>query len=561
MYTFPRGYGNSSHQARKALKDTQMSKQVTFVFVLDRRHRPLMPCSGKRARLLLQRGRAVIHRLVPFTIRLKDRYLEDCELQDLSLKLDPGSQTTGIAVSRDTESTDPTTGEVVKTTIAILLVELVHRGQQISKNLQTRAAYRRRRRSSNLRHREPRFNNRTRPSGWLPPSIQHRVDSTIHLVTRLLKSLPITHIYQELVRFDLQQMVNPEISGIEYQQGTLLGYEIREYLLEKYHRVCQYCTGSSGNNRLEMEHIHPRSKGGSSRLSNLTLSCRTCNQAKGNMDIRDYLQSNPALASKILSQATRPLKDAAAVNATRWALYNALKAFGLAVSICSGGLTKYNRTVNHIPKDHCLDALCVGHSGIVTNWNLPILHIEAKGRGQHQRTKTDSYGFPRLYFPRTNRHHGFQTGDIVQAIVTNGNKVGRYIGRVAVRARGYFNIRTADRMITDIPHRYCKLIQRNDGYAYSLKRDYLGYKDQQYLSILEYLVRGISPWVTQTRLYQSLMRSHCHTANEHIVMEASMIQSILKQPDLIPGMDLNDLIGIKRSIETRVIHRLQSIVR
>ena len=538
-----------------------MSKQVTFVFVLDRSHRPLMPCSGKRARLLLQRGRAVIHRLVPFTIRLKDRFLEDCELQDLSLKLDPGSQTTGIAVSRDTESTDPTTGEVVKTTIAVLLMELVHHGQQISKNLQTRAAYRRRRRSSNLRHREPRFNNRTRPSGWLPPSIQHRVDSTIRLVAKLLKSLPITHIYQELVRFDLQQMANPEISGLEYQQGTLLGYEIREYLLEKYHRVCQYCTGSSGDNRLEIEHIHPRSKGGSSRLSNLTISCRTCNQAKGNMDIRDYLQSNPVLASKILSNAVRPLKDAAAVNATRWALYNALKTFGLPVSIASGGLTKYNRTVNHIPKDHCLDALCVGHVGLVSNWHLPIFRITSTGRGQHQRTQPDAYGFPRLKLSRTKRHHGFQTGDIVQAIVTNGNKVGRYIGRVAVRAKGYFNIRSADRMITDIPHRYCRLIQRNDGYAYSLKRDYLGRKDQQYLSILEYLVKGIGSLVTQTPLYQSLIGSHCHTANEHIVMGASRSQSILKQSNLIPGMDLNDLIALKRSVETRVINRLQSLVR
>ena len=538
-----------------------MSKQVTFVFVLDRRHRPLMPCTGKRARLLLSRGRAVIHRLVPFTIRLKDRFLEDCELQDLSLKLDPGSKTTGLAVSMDTETTDPTTGEVLKTTIAVLLLELVHRGQQISKNLQARAAYRRRRRSSNLRYREPRFNNRTRPSGWLPPSIRHRVDSTTHLVTRLLKSLPISHIYQELVRFDMQQMVNPEISGIEYQQGTLLGYEIREYLLEKYHRLCQYCIGTSGDNRLEVEHIRPRSKGGSSRLSNLTLACHTCNQAKGNMDIHEYLSGNPALASKILSQATRPLKDAAAVNTTRWALYNALKAFGLPVSIASGGLTKYNRTVNHIPKDHCLDALCVGHAGLVTNWNLPILHIEAKGRGQYQRTQPNAYGFPRLYFPRVKRHYGFQTGDIVRAIVTNGSKVGRYMGRVAVRSSGYFNLKAVDRLIQGISHKYCQIIQRNDGHAYSTRRVYIHHKDHEYINILEYLVRGLSPWVTQTRLYQSLMRSHCRTANERIVINASMTQSILKQPDLIPGMDLNDLIGIKRAVETRVINRLQSIVR
>jgi 5-methylcytosine-specific restriction endonuclease McrA len=520
-----------------------------------------MPCSGKRARLLLSRGRAVIHRLVPFTIRLKDRFLEDCELQDLSLKLDPGSKTTGLAISRDTKTTDPTTGEVLKTTIAVLLLELVHHGQQISKKLQARAAYRRRRRSTNLRHREPRFNNRTKPVGWLPPSIQHRVDSTIHLVAKLLKSLPITHIYQELVRFDMQQMIHPEISGIQYQQGTLLGYEVREYLLEKYHRLCQYCQGQSGNHHLEVEHIHPRSKGGSNRLSNLTLACHICNQAKGNMDIRDYLSGNPVLLSKILSNATRPLKNAAAVNATRWALYNTLKTFGLPVSVGSGGLTKYNRSINSIPKDHCLDALCVGHIGLVSNWHLPILRIEAKGRGQYQRTKPDSYGFPRLKLSRTKRHYGFQTGDIVQAIITSGSKVGRYIGRVAVRATGSFNLKAVGRTIQGISHRYCRLIQRNDGYAYSIRRDYIGHQDQQYISILEYLVRGIGVYVTQTPLYQSLMRAHCHTANEHLVIQASMTRSILKQPDLIPGMDLKDLIALKRVVETRLINRLQSIVR
>lgn len=59
-----------------------------MVFVLDKRKRPLMPCSEKRARLLLQRGRAVVHRLFPFTIRLKDRV--GGEIQSLRLKLDPG---------------------------------------------------------------------------------------------------------------------------------------------------------------------------------------------------------------------------------------------------------------------------------------------------------------------------------------------------------------------------------------------------------------------------------------------------------------------------------------
>ncbi|MEE4462203.1 RRXRR domain-containing protein, partial [Azotobacter chroococcum] len=51
------------------------------VYVLDKTGKPLMPCSEKRARLLLARGRARVHRLVPFVIRLTDRRQADCALQ------------------------------------------------------------------------------------------------------------------------------------------------------------------------------------------------------------------------------------------------------------------------------------------------------------------------------------------------------------------------------------------------------------------------------------------------------------------------------------------------
>ncbi|MFN2411424.1 MAG: HNH endonuclease, partial [Halomonas sp.] len=97
-------------------------------------------------------------------------------------------------------------------------------------------------------------------------------------VNRLRGLAPITAISQELVRFDLQKLENPEISGIEYQQGNLLGYEIREYLLEKWGRECAYCTAT--DTPLQIEHIAPKASGGSNRISNLTLACHDCNQEK-----------------------------------------------------------------------------------------------------------------------------------------------------------------------------------------------------------------------------------------------------------------------------------------
>lgn len=187
------------------------------VFVLDRQGKTLMPCSEKRARLLLERGRARLHRVVPFVIRLVDRQAETSELQPLRIKLDPGSKTTGLALVRDTSQVDTTTGEILRGVAVLNLFELTHRGRQISEALTARRNMRRRRRS-NLRYRAPRFLNRTRPTGWLAPSLQHRVDTTLAWVRRLQRWAPVTAISTELVRFDLQQLQNPEISGLEYQR-------------------------------------------------------------------------------------------------------------------------------------------------------------------------------------------------------------------------------------------------------------------------------------------------------------------------------------------------------
>lgn len=433
------------------------------VFVLDKQKQPLMPCTEKRARLLLQRGRAVVVRLAPFTIRLKDRI--GGETQPLRLKLDPGSKNTGLAVVRETETADPDTGEVERTATVLWLGELEHRGQAIHKALEKRRNYRRSRRSRKTRYRAPRFLNRTRPEGWLTPSLQHRIDTTASWVARLRRLAPIAAIGQELVRFDMQLMQNPEISGVEYQQGTLAGYEVREYVLEKWNRTCAYC--GAKDVPLEIEHIHPRSKGGSSRPSNLTLACRPCNRKKADRPVEVFLARKPDVLKRIKAQAKVPLKDAAAVNATRWALFAALKATGLPIETGSGGRTKYNRSRLDIPKTHALDAVCVGQVDQVQDWNRPVLAIHATGRGAYCRTRAFKNGFPCGYLIRHKRVRGFQTGDWVRADVPKGKKAGIHIGRIAVRKTGSFNIQIPGKTIDGISHRYCRVLQRADGYGYS----------------------------------------------------------------------------------------------
>jgi len=435
------------------------------VFVIDKRKKPLMPCSEKRARKLLDSGRARVHRLIPFSIRIVDLEAADCVLQPVKIKIDPGSKFTGIAVVRETKSIDVATGEIGISVHVLNLFELLHRGRQISEALTARRQMRRRRRG-NLRYRAPRFLNRgNKDKSWLAPSLQHRVDTTVVWVKRFKRVVPVTGVVQELVRFDMQLMQNAEISGVEYQQGTLAGYEVREYLLNKWNRECSYC--GAKDVPLQIEHIHSKACGGSNRVSNLALACQPCNQKKGAQDVRVFLAKDTKRLDRILAQAKRPLKDAAAVNTTRWALFNALKEAGVPVITGSGGLTKYNRVQFGIPKTHALDAVCVGFVNGVTGWGKPTLGIKCTGRGSYQRTRLDAFGFPRGYLTREKRIKGFQTGDMVSADVTKGKKIGFYVGRVAVRTTGSFNIQTMQGVVQGISHRYCKVIQRADGYGYS----------------------------------------------------------------------------------------------
>jgi 5-methylcytosine-specific restriction endonuclease McrA len=426
------------------------------VFVIDTNQQPLAPTHPARARILLSSGKAAVFKRYPFTLILK-RAVEQPVCDPFRLKLDPGSQTTGLATVNER------TGEVV------FAAEISHRGQEIQKRLSERRAVRRSRRQRQTRYRKPRFDNRkNKKPGWLPPSLESRISNILTWVRRLRKLCPISAISQELVKFDTQLMENAEITGVQYQQGTLAGYEVRQYLLEKWGRACAYCGKS--HVPLEVEHIQARSRSHDNRVSNLTLACRACNEAKGTQDVRVFLKDRPELAEKLLKAAKRPLRDAAAVNATRWALYERLKAVGLPVECGSGGLTKYNRTMRGLPKEHWIDASCVGKKTpavVQVKGVIPLL-IEATGHGSRQMCGTNKYGFPTRHRSRSKRHYGFATGEMVRAVVPSGKKAGEYVGRVLVRASGSFDLQTCGGRVQGINHRSCRIILHGDGYRYAL---------------------------------------------------------------------------------------------
>jgi len=257
----------------------------------------------------LNSGRVIVVSRTLFTIRLKDR--KEGTTQPIQLKIDPGSKATGIALAREAE-TNPE-----KQTV-LCSAELKHRSETVHKHLVQRSHFRRRRRGAHTQYRPKQFENRTRKEGWLPPSLCSRLNNITVWVKRFRHIAPITQITIENVKFDMQRMQDPEIQGVLYQQGTLHGYEVREYLLEKWGRRCAYC--DKNDTPLQIEHIVPLAKNGSDRACNLTLACRDCNQEKGSQTIQEYLTKDPKRLVNILLHTKTSLKDAASVNTMRKAL-------------------------------------------------------------------------------------------------------------------------------------------------------------------------------------------------------------------------------------------------
>ena len=213
----------------KEPKSKNEKKKKVYVYVLNMRGKTLMPTSQMKEDNLLTTAKAKVVQRCPFKIQLN--YPTGENKQRIRSGFDSGYKHLGISCV--TDSAELFSADVeLRTDIPDLLNE--------------KKMYRTNRRERNTRYREPRFDNRggeDRREGWLPPSTQHKLDSHVRLINYAKQCLPINDkdITIEVGTFDTQKMQNPEISGIEYQQGTLQGYEIREYLLEKWCRKCAYC--------------------------------------------------------------------------------------------------------------------------------------------------------------------------------------------------------------------------------------------------------------------------------------------------------------------------------
>lgn len=461
-----------------------------MVIALDRHKKPLGFVTEKRARKLMDARRACVHRYFPFTVIIKDVDARNLDgVPTFRVKIDPGSAHTGVAIVGSEDNA------------VYFFMQIEHRGQLIREGMVARAAARRNRRERETWYRRPKWGNKpkakdghapydsARPEGWLPPSVRSVGDNIISWVDKLRRLIPVTECSFEAVRFDTQLMDNPNVEGEQYQHGTLFGYELREYLLDKYNHVCQYCGGESGDSVLEWEHVKPRSRGGSDSVKNATLSCRACNIEKGAQTPEEWLNAIKAKPRKTKLDGARIKRIGrviegkengtsdrycAWVNSTRRYVEKALfNRFG-DVECGSGGRTKHNRTMLGLPKDHHYDALCVGtvpDGGYADRTGGHCLYVKAMGHGNRLLGHLNKCGVITEKFHAPKRVMGFQTGDMVRAIIPQGARskyVGTYTGRVNIRSSGYFDVKALGGGHATVRAEFCRLLQHADGYQYCL---------------------------------------------------------------------------------------------
>lgn len=302
-----------------------------LVYVQNKDGKPLMPTSrcGK-VRRLLKEGKVVVVEQIPFTIRL--RYDTTNYVQPITLGVDAGTKHVGLSTT--TERMELYASEVE---LRSDIVELIS----------TRRKSRRTRRGNKTRYRKPRFSNRKKVEKWMAPSTIEKINSHLRQIEFVHKILPISKIIIELGSFDTQKMKNPDISGVEYQQGEQMGFwNVREYVLARDKHKCQYCKGKSKDPVLNVHHIESRKTGGNSPGNLITL-CETCHNKYHKGEIKLNVKRLPSL------------RDSAVMSTMKWRLYEELKSKYSDVSMTFGYITKYNRINYEIEKSHTSDAFVI----------------------------------------------------------------------------------------------------------------------------------------------------------------------------------------------------------
>ena len=363
-----------------------------LVYVLSKNNVPLMPCSPRKARILLKEGKAIVVKRTPFTIKLK--YGSSGYRQEITLGVDAGSKVIGLSAT--TEKKELFAGEC-------------HLRNDIVRLLSNRRALRTTRRAQKTRYRKPRFLNRvsTKKNGWTAPSIVNKIQTHVRVIENIHRILPITQIVVEVASFDIQKIKNPDISGTDYQEGNQLGFwNVREYVLFRDEHKCQACKGSSKDKILNVHHIESRKTGGNAPNNLITL-CETCHSRHHSGEIKLRLKRG------------KSFRDASFMGIMRWKLLDELSLVFPNVDKTYGYITKNNRIMNNIEKSHNNDAFCIAGNFNAARSNTFIMMRKVRSHDRVLHKTCFVKGGKKIKTRGNYIVHGFRNFDVVRT--PNGN--------------------------------------------------------------------------------------------------------------------------------------------
>ena len=411
-----------------------------FVFVLNKKGEPLMPTSPAKAKKLLKAGRAKVVKRTPFTIQLC--YTTGETKQEITLGVDTGYKHAGLSAVSDNKELF---SSEVKFNMGIIEEKVKNKVikrevDAVVKGLSQRRQYRRTRRNRLWHRKERRDNRGNKKRGWLPPSVEHKIDSHIKLINFVKSILPVSQVNVEVAAFDIQKIKNPDISGTDYQNGEQKGFwNVREYVLYRDNHTCQHC-GKNKKVILNVHHIESRKFGGN-RPDNLITLCEKCH--------KDYHRGKIELSVK----KSNGFRAETFMSIIRWKIVNKLRESGNIVNVTYGYITKSARIALGLDKTHANDAFCIAGGTTQSKLNRSYF-IKFVRKCNRSLFKANLLKGGRRKVNTIKQAFGFHKFDKVLY-----GKIECFIR--SLRSSGYFDIRhlTGERIHDSVSYKKLKLIE------------------------------------------------------------------------------------------------------
>lgn len=371
------------------------------VFVISHDNKNLMPCSRRKARLLLDSNKAIITDYKNFTIKLNYNTTNFC--QNITIAMDTGMKFLGL---------------ILRNGKKIIQAKQISLRQDVRSLLETRKACRRLRRSK-LRYRPARFLNRKKDAGWLPPSILSKINNIKNIINKIENKLPFSNLILEVGNFDVQKMMNPAITGTNYQKGQMAGFnEVKAFILSRDDYKCQITSCKTNDPKLHVHHIIYKSNGGTDLPSNLITLCSTHHKQLHNNEIvlktkKPKLYKEPPFMNNLKVR---------------------LMSFFPYATFCYGYETKEKRQSLGLIKSHINDAIAISlyneniNQVFVSCTPIKTLQFRSKKRSLQEQIPRKGRSKPNREQIRNSKNTSEVNGFRIGMKVRFGDKIGHITG-------------------------------------------------------------------------------------------------------------------------------------